>query len=413
MAKTQSLKFKRALNVSPAAIYRALTNATALREWFCDLAIAEPHKGGRLYFGWNQGYYATGEFTKLDPDRKVAFTWLGRGEPAATHVRIGIAEKKSGTVMTVEHEDVGAGKKWAGVAAAIARGWETGLENLQSVLETGHDLRFTLRPMLGVSGLNSLTRETAERLQVPARQGVVIDGTVEGMGAEVAGLHKDDVLVAIGKHKVYDFPSLATVLQRHRAGDKVNITYYRAGVEQTVELELSRRPLPEMPATAAELVQRMRQIYASDDAALSQAIAGISDAEAGFKPSPEEWGAKEVMAHLITGERDTHAYIEELVGGELRPFDNFVGNSQFRMRATAQAYPNLAAMLEALRQAQAETLNMLAALPDDFVAGRRSWWPMVYGFLQNATHTPAHVRQIEAAVNAARQQAAEAAPAEG
>ena len=82
MAKTQTLKFKRTLGVSPAAVYRALTNATALREWFCDAALVEPHKGGRLYLGWNQGYYATGEFTKLDPDRKVAFTWLGRGDYA-------------------------------------------------------------------------------------------------------------------------------------------------------------------------------------------------------------------------------------------------------------------------------------------------------------------------------------------
>jgi uncharacterized protein YndB with AHSA1/START domain len=403
MAKTQTLKFKRTLSVPPAAVYRALTNATALREWFCDTAFVEPRKGGRLYVGWHQGYYATGEFRKLDPNRKLAFTWLGRGEPETTEVRVSITEKKSGTVVTVEHEGVGTGKKWADSAAEMARGWERGLENLQSVLETGHDLRFTLRPMLGVSGLTALSPEAAQRLNAPVDQGVVIDGTVEGMGAQAAGLQKDDVMVAVDKQKVFNFPSLATVLQRHRAGDKVNVTYYRGGEKQTAELELSRRPLPEVPATAAELAETLRKTYEASTAALAPVLEGIGPSEADFRPNPDDWSPKEVMAHLIIGERDTHAYIAELVGGEERPPVDYTGNSQLRTRATAQAYPTLAAMLEALRCHQAETVNMVAALPDDFVAGKRSWWRLAYGFVQDGDHTREHLRQIEAAVAAARQ----------
>jgi hypothetical protein len=99
-----------------------------------------------------------------------------------------------------------------------------------------------------------------------------------------------------------------------------------------------------------------------------------------------------------------------LVAGEERPFVNFTGNSQLRTRATAEAYSSLAAMFEALQILEAETVNMLAALPDDFIAGKRSYWRLAFGLLQPNTHTREHLRQIEAAVAVARQQ--QPAPAE-
>jgi hypothetical protein len=247
---------------------------------------------------------------------------------------------------------------------------------------------------------------------VPSQQGVVIDGTVPGMGAEAAGLQKDDVLVSIAKHKVSNFPTLAGALQQHRAGDKVKVTYYRNGEKQTAEMELSRRPLPELPATSADLAEKVRQKYEASNATLAQALEGISAAEAEFRPGPGEWSAKDVMAHLIIGERDNHPYVAELVSGEERQYTDF-SNSQLRTQATAQAYPTLGAMLDALRCAQAETVNMIAALPEDFVAGKRSWWRLAFGFMQDDDHILQHLRQIESAVEAARQPqapATEAAP---
>jgi uncharacterized protein YndB with AHSA1/START domain len=402
MGKTQTLKFKRAIQASPAVLYRALTNATALREWFCDTAIFEAQKGGRVFLGWNDGYYATGEVTKLNPGRKLAFTWLGRGEPDSTHVTISLAEKKAGATVTIEHEAVGAGKKWGDTVKAMTSGWERALENLQSVHETGEDLRLTLRPMLGISGLSDLSPEDKERLKVPVDRGVRIDGTVAGMGAEAAGLQKDDVLVSIGRQKVWNFPTLASALQRHRAGDQVEVVYYRGGEKQAAEMVLSRRPLPEIPATAAELAEHVRQRYAADDAALAQALEGITEAEAEFRPGPNDWSAKEVLAHLVIGERDGHSFYAELVAGEERPFAAFTGNSHLRTRATAQAYPDLAALFEELRRNEAETVAILAGLPDEFLASKRSYWRVAFAQLQTISHTQEHIPQIQAAATAAR-----------
>jgi uncharacterized protein YndB with AHSA1/START domain len=403
MAKTQTIKIKRTIQAAPATLFQALSNATALREWMCDTAIFDPQKGGRAYFGWNDGYYAVGAVTKFSPGRKVAYTWHGKGEPEATLATITVAEKKGAAVVTVEHEGVGTGKKWGTTLADITRGWEVALENLQSVHETGEDLRLTLRPMLGVMGPSQLSPEDKARLNVPVDRGVHISGTVDGMGAQAAGLQKDDVLVAMGKHKLWNFPTLTTALAGHRAGDRVEVKYYRGGELRMTDMELSRRPLPEIPATAAELADRVRQAYETADADLENTVKGISEAEAEHRPGPNEWNAKEVLAHLIIGERDTHAYVAEVVTGDERVYPSYTGNSNLRTKATAAAYPTLAALLEELKRNEAETVAMLAGLPDEFVAAKRSYWRLAFGQLQGGNHTQDHLQQIEAAVAAARQ----------
>ena len=200
MAKKETFVFKRTINAPPAEVFLAVTDATALREWFSDVAQIEPRNGGRVYFAWHQGYYAAGEVTKVNPGKKLAFTWTGRGESDTTQVEIAIASKKNASTIRVQHAGVRAGKKWKATADAIRRGWELGLENLQSVLETGRDQRFTMRPLLGVSGLAELTPETVTRLNLPIQHGLHIDGTLPGFGAAAAGLQKDDVLVSLGEH---------------------------------------------------------------------------------------------------------------------------------------------------------------------------------------------------------------------
>jgi len=129
------------INAPPAEAYRAFTSATSLREWFCDVASVDARTGGPVYVAWRDGYYAAGEYTKLTPSRTVAFTWLGRGEPAATGVRVRFTPKKNGTSVLVTHTGATSGKKWAATVAAFERGWTVGLENLKSILETGQDLR--------------------------------------------------------------------------------------------------------------------------------------------------------------------------------------------------------------------------------------------------------------------------------
>ena len=411
MAKSQTLKFKRTVAAPPDEVFRAFTHSAALREWFSDVAFSEPRKGGRLYVAWNRGGYSMGEFTKLNPGRKASFTWHGRGEPEPTLVKVSVAEKKGRTAVTVEHEGLGGGKKWAGHAAALTQRWERALENLQSVLETGEDLRFTMRPMLGITGMEEVSAETAVRLGVPPHHGMRIDGTVPGMGAEAAGLQKDDVILSIGAGKVDNYPTLTNALADHRAGDSVPVVVLRGGQKLTLDMKLSKRPVPEIPATAHALSEAARAIYNTENAEMDACLKGITDAEANFRAAPGEWTVKEVLAHLIHGERGNQQRLAELTTGIEAYYDGFNGNSHPWVQATAATFPTLAAMAKEVKRAQSETVALLAALPDTFVARKGTYWSVAYGTLQGSFHGRDHFAQITATVAAARAATAEAVPA--
>lgn len=398
---SKTLTFKRIINAPPSAAFRAFTNSSALREWLCDTATTDPHKGGRFYVAWGSGYYAGGEYTALAANKKAAFTWRGKGDPDATKVQVSVAEKNGGSIVKLAHTGVGSGKAWAKTAQAITRGWERWLDNLRSTLETGEDLRLTLRPMLGITG-DAFDPDVAKELGVPVTEGARLGSTLEGMGAHAAGLRQNDVLVSVGGKKVRDFGALGYVLQNFRAGDSVPVVFYRGGDKKTVTMTLSKRPLPEIPATAMELAAAVRKIYDELDAELGKCFEGVTEAEASFKPGPKEWSAKDVVAHLMSGERDGHSFITEVIGGHERYFDDYAGNVEARHAGIFAAYPTARAMFDEYKRNETETVAMLAALPPEFVARRSSYWRIAFNLLQPPFHTRDHFDQMRAAIEAAR-----------
>ena len=399
-ARTQTLTFKRTLSAPSQEVYRAFTNATALREWLCNAAQADPHKGGRIHLWWNSGYYATGEFTALTPGRKVAFTWFGRGEPAPTRVQVSITEKKDRVALTLTHSGVGSGKAWARTIDALERGWNVNLENLQSVLETGHDLRFTLRPLLGISS-DAFDAEVAAKLGVPVSQGVRLSSVSEGLAAHEAGLQKNDVVVSIGGKKTTGVDSFIGALQAHRAGDVVKVVFYRGGEKKGVPVKLSARRLPEVPESAGALAEAARKMYAELDAELAACFDGVSEEEAAHRPAPDQWSAKDVLCHLIAGERDGHAWITELIGSQERWTDDWPGNIEVRHAGLLVAFPTAKMLLEEFQRNEIETVAMLVALPTGLVARKGSFWRLAYAVLQTPDHTREHMPQIRAAIASA------------
>lgn len=397
----QTVKLKRTLNAPPAEVYRAFTNATALREWCCDVAHVIKLKGGPLYLWWNSGYYASGEFTSLVPGKKVAFTWQGRGEPGVTRVQVTLTAKDDGTVVTLTHGGFGSGTKWAQVRRESEHGWQAGLENLQAMLETGQDLRYVRRPMLGVN-VGEFNAEVAAKLGVPVTEGIRLEDTAETMGARAAGLQKDDVIVSVGGKKVTGWPTMVTALQPHRASDQVAIVFYRGSEKKTARLELSPRPLPEVPPTAQALAEAMRKIQARLDADLAGCFRGVSEEEASHKPATTEWSAKETVAHFIVTERETHAWIADMINSDERWSQENPTNVSARIGAAVAVFGTVAALLEELKHNEAETVAMLAALPPEFVAHKGSYWRLGHYLLQIDEHTQEHLKQIRAAIEAAR-----------
>ncbi len=398
---SKPLSFQRTLPAAAAEVYRLWTRTSAVRQWFCDAAQVEPRKGGRVYFAWNSGYHAAGAVTQAVPNKALAFTWAGQGEPAATHVKVAFRERAGATRVTVTHTGVGSGQAWARPAAAIAAGWEAGLENLQSVLETGEDLRVVRRPMLGIVNMSPLDAPTALKLGVPAKAGIVIGGTVPGLGAEAAGLRPKDVVVSIGGRKTDTFSHLQSALAARRAGDTVAVVFYRGAEKLTQPMTLSRRPLPPQPADGPALAAALRAVHQREVPALEAVLAERPDAAAGRRPAPDEWSVKEILAHILGAERATLDTVAEMLTDSLRWYDDFDNEATARNAGTLAVYPTTAELVSQIKLAHAELEAACAAIPADVFARPRLAWQLAFNLLQGPTHIETHLPQIQAALNGA------------
>jgi hypothetical protein len=293
------------------------------------------------------------------------------------------------------------GDDWARIAQGFKAEWDSTLENLKSVLETGIDQRIARRPMLGILP-GDFTPEQAAHLGVPVKDGFRLDGVVDGMGAQNAGLQKDDVIVEIdGKPVGNDFTTFLRAIGGKKGGDGVSVTFYRGAHKQSVQMELSKRPMPEVLFDPAELARQGKAKYEAALEALEACFEGVTDAQARFRPSPEEWSALDTLAHLLQGERANPYYFADLVGGYERWSDDFGGNVDAQIRATVNTYPTVQAMLSALRQSCAETLDMVANLPTEFAANKGSFYRVGQVILQGDYHFYSHIPQIRAAIEAA------------
>jgi len=279
---------------------------------------------------------------------------------------------------------------------------------LQSVLETGVDLRIARLPRLGIF-IDEFNADIAARLGVPVKAGLRLAGTAEGTGARAAGLEQDDVMVKLGGKKAVDFPSLTTALRGHQAGDKVPVVFYRGHEKKTVTMELSRRPIPELPPTAAALADLARQNYTALEADFAKRLEGVTEAEAERRPAANEWNLKELVAHFVACERDLQSWIAQMVNDrEMGDSLEFRPNVTVRLQVLVARYPTLPALLEELKRSADETTALIAALPPEFVARKHVYQRLAqWTMFMVPSHLPdEHGAQVQATLEAARQPAA-------
>jgi uncharacterized protein YndB with AHSA1/START domain len=400
---TQTLSFKQLVETSPENAYRAFTNATDLRRWLCNVATVVPRPGGRLYMWWNSGYYTSGEFKIAESGEKAAFSWFGKGDPGASEVQVTFNAQNGGTLVTVDHSGLGFGEEWSETISEIEKGWKSALENLASVVATGEDIRFVSRPMLGII-VDEFNDQIAKKMGLPITEGIRLGSTVEGMGAKAAGLQQNDVLVSMGGRPTVDFETLDQILNAHRVGDTIEVVFYREAEKQSLMMTLSGRPIPEIPPTAQGLADAVAVLYKDIETMLDEFLTGVSEAEASFKPSPSEWSIKGNLAHFIHGERFNLQYFSELVSGYQRFADDYGGNIDVEIEATIASYPTLQDLVQEYKTIMDETLYFLAHLPEEFVANKGAYWQLAYGLLQDPYHINIHLGQMQAALEAARNQ---------
>jgi len=399
-SETRSLTFSKHVSAPPAQLYRAFTNSTSFREWLCDSATTGVREGGHVFLAWNDGYNSRGNFTSLKSNEEVAFTWHG-SEPATTAVTVSFSEVNGTTEVRLIHSGLGTGEAWETAEAEFSRGWQVSLENLKSVLESGEDLRFTRRPMLGII-VGEFNADIARELGVPTDKGIRLDSVVSGMGAAAAGLQANDVLVQVADRALIDYTSLQTTMQHHRAGESVHVEFYRNGERKSVEMLLHGRPLPDIPWSGPALAERVRERYAGELAELEGFLTEVTDNEAGVAPAPGQWSIKDVLAHLIHSEQGQRNFILDVLGGQEPLYDDYRGNMYVQIAGTRAIYPTVRDLLNALSREQQETAAMLSNLSAESLANKAGYWRIAYGLLESPYHHRTHMEQMEEALAAAR-----------
>jgi S1-C subfamily serine protease len=108
------------------------------------------------------------------------------------------------------------------------------------------------RPVLGIRGL-PIGPELADQMGLAADYGVLILSVTPGGPADRAGLRGGneraylgntqimvggDLIVHIDKQDIETLQDIAQVMNNHRAGDKVQVTFYRAKRQMTAEVTL-------------------------------------------------------------------------------------------------------------------------------------------------------------------------------
>ncbi|HNB36988.1 MAG TPA: SRPBCC domain-containing protein [Anaerolineales bacterium] len=382
-------------------VYRAFTNSTPLREWLCDVATVSPHPRGRMYLWWIGDFYSSGHYLELEENKSVKFRWFSSIDPAPTEVTVTLAEKDGHVNVRMDHA-VPDDESWKKAAKSFRENWVESLRNLKSVLETGIDLRISERPMLGIVP-GDFTEEQATALGVPIREGLRLDGLVDGMGAQKAGLQKDDVIVGMaGKVITSDFNTLPQAIAGKKGGDVIEVVYYHGPEKKTISMELSKRPMPDVPFDPSELAKRARAMIEPALADLEKCFEGFSDQQAMKRPDPNEWSALEIVAHLVHGERFNISFLTSLIDGYEITSDGFGTNITAQVEATVKVNPSINLMLAELRRSVEEVLTYTEMIPEEFAANKGSYYRYGSGLLQPNFHILAHMDQVKKTLAAAK-----------
>lgn len=356
-----SATLTRTIQASPAAVYRAFSTTRGLLDWCASAADLDARPGGHLFLWTEDGYRALGALSELENDRLLTWNLLS---PQGGGARVSLSPAGDGTKVGMEFTGE------SSLEEHIAF-WDKALHNLKAVLETGLDRRVFDRPMLGILIGGLLDRETQADFNAPFPYGIIVSGTVDGMGAAAVGLQENDILVEMNGQALRDFHALEKAIAAFKAGDSISVAWSRDGEEHRGTMKLSGRPEPYVPETPAELADYVEGIYRRLDGELSELLDEVTEEQASFRRSEKEWSIKEILAHLIANERAAQLWVAAILeGGMLKAWPS---NDHSLVKAVVDVYPTTSDLLAALRRTEDETIALVRRLPPEIVTHRGTY----------------------------------------
>jgi uncharacterized protein YndB with AHSA1/START domain len=137
------LTIERTFNAPAQAVFDAWTSPEVLRRWWhADRAWETPvarvdlRLGGEIYLMMRNPedgteYAGRGEFTIIDPPRRLAFTWIWDSDTSARQfVEVEFIDHGEATTVVLTHSGVPAAEE-----GDYRTGWQASFDNLDAALE--------------------------------------------------------------------------------------------------------------------------------------------------------------------------------------------------------------------------------------------------------------------------------------
>jgi len=123
-------------------------------------------------------------------------------------------------------------------------------------------------------------------------------------------------------------------------------------------------------------------------------LKGVSEEKASSAPDQGEWNIKQVLAHLISSEKDTHSWICSLLDDRDCLFE-FHENRNYLLNSIIAVCPTINGLIKDLKRNTAETVAYLNNLDENFVDHKRSYNRLGEFLLSTTFHYQDHIDQIK------------------
>jgi len=379
----------RTFPVTPKTMYYMLTNEDGLAYWFADRVYTRPQVGGHVVHTWATGRYVAGVFTELKENEFISLTWRDAGKDTSSVLSYRLVEVDGGTQVTLTQEGLPTDVK----LADYQQRWEDGFDTLYAALTTGEDARITELILIGIYP-DEFTEKALERLGVPVKDGLLVAGAIPNLGAEKAGIKAGDVVVEANGKPVTNNAPLNINFAGLKPGDSAPVTFYRGAEKHTVTLVLSGYPLPPMASSYTELADRLTGDYARLYEEISSIFANLSDETTNTPPAKDEWSMNQILAHLILTERNNQEFLGGLV--QAPEIHTYSGNAPARVNAVVKSYGGTAGLLNELKRAYAECVELVRAFEDEkFDRPYILWWTNFQFGDVTGGHSRTHINQLQ------------------
>lgn len=377
----------------PEVVFDMLTNPPLVEQWLCESCDIEPKVGGRIYFGWSGGQFIAGKIEVIEPNRRLVFAWHNPDTLMGERIQLILLPDHSSTRLDFIHHALAAD----GLPRPTPKRWLDALENLQSILATGLDLRLIRRPTWGMRA-GPLGEGAAQRLGIPHTNGVIVSLILPGMAGEQAGMQPQDVIVELDGQAIENGGTVLGIFDQHTAGDVVGMKYYRDGMLHETQLTLSARPVPEFPRTLNDLADTLEKRHAEQDAIMDDLLANLPEAVLAMAPAENEWSVREVLAHLLFTEHFYQVWTCHLVMH--RPSPYWPMNPPAQRAGFLAAYPTTPALMAALKLAGRMTVAVVRSVPAEFETYQGSFALFSMELNNKPQHTQVHIEQMQRVLEA-------------